>query len=150
MASPHPLIADLVAHRAPMLLLDEVVAWDGEALTAGLVIRPDSLFREAEGVPGHIGIEYMAQACAAFAGAQARAAGEPVRIGFLLGARNYVVHRPWFRLGDALRVTTRLLYRDEAMGMFEAAITVAGEPAGEAQLTVYHPSQDALPSGEPG
>ena len=137
---PWPL-AELVPHRPPMLLLDAVEGYDAASLAARLTIGPETEFLQAEGVPAHIGLEYMAQACAAFAGAVARGSGAPPRLGFLLGARRFVMHRPWFRPGETLRVSVTLVYRDEAMGSFGGRIEIAGEVAAEADLTVYEPPE---------
>ena len=53
-------------------------------------IGEDSMFFEPpHGVPGYVGLEYIAQTIAAHGGLRARAVGEPVRIGFLLGTRRY-------------------------------------------------------------
>jgi predicted hotdog family 3-hydroxylacyl-ACP dehydratase len=143
-----PPIASLLPHRPPMILLDEVVAWDGTTLVAALTVRPETLFLEADGVPAHIGIEYMAQACGAFAGAQALDAGRGVRIGFLLGTRRYVVHRPRYTLGERLTVTASLVYADEAMANFDVRIEVSGALAATAQLTVFQPPAGTI-EGEP-
>jgi len=147
MAQALPPIASLLPHRPPMILLDEVVAWDGAILAASLTIRKETLFLEADGVPAHIGIEYMAQTCGAFAGAQALDRGEKVRIGFLLGTRRYTAHRPWYRLGDRLTVAASLVYADEQMANFDVRIEVSGELAAAAQLTVYQPGPDAVGGG---
>ncbi len=145
--APLPPIERLLPHRPPMILLDDVVAWNGTAISTSVTIRPETLFREAEGVPAHIGIEYMAQTCGSFAGAQAIEAGRPVRIGFLLGTRRYTAHRPWFRLGDRLTVTASLVYADEAMANFDVRIEVSGVLAAAAQLTVFQPPEGALEGG---
>jgi predicted hotdog family 3-hydroxylacyl-ACP dehydratase len=139
-------LADLVPHRPPMLLLDQVLAASDTTLSASLTIHAGSEFLEAEGVPAHIGIEYMAQACAAFAGSRASREGTAPRIGFLLGSRRFAMHRPWYRLGEVLRVSVTLVYQDEAMGSFTGRIEVAGDLAAEADLTVYEPSAGEIPS----
>ena len=139
MSGPFPPIETLLPHRPPMILLDAVVACDEARLSAVVTIRPTSLFRDAHRVPGHIGIEYMAQACGAFAGAEALRRGEAVRIGFLLGTRRYIMHAPWFHLGECLTVSVSLGYRDESMATFDGRIDVAGTLAAEARLTVYQP-----------
>jgi ApeP dehydratase len=74
-----------------MILLDEVIGDDNYSLTAEVTITRDSVFLRSDGVPGHVGVEYMAQACGAFAGVHALDSGQPVRIGLLLGTRNYRV-----------------------------------------------------------
>jgi predicted hotdog family 3-hydroxylacyl-ACP dehydratase len=136
---PIPPIEALLPHRPPMILLDELIECGETSLIAAVTIRLSSLFLEADGVPGHVGIEYMAQACGAFAGAEALRRGEKVRIGFLLGTRRYIMHAPWFRLGERLTVSVSLGYRDESMATFDGRIDVAGKLAAEARLTVYQP-----------
>ena len=128
-----------------MLLLDRVVAFTDTGLTASLAIHAGTEFLDEAGVPAHIGIEYMAQACAAFAGARARAERGAPRIGFLLGSRRFLMHRPWYRLGDTLLVRVNLVYQDEAMGSFTGNIEVAGDCAAEADLTVYEPRTGEFP-----
>jgi predicted hotdog family 3-hydroxylacyl-ACP dehydratase len=135
-------IEAVLPHRRPMILLDEIVDCDDATLVAAVSIRPTTLFLEDDSVPGHIGIEYMAQACGAFAGAEALRRGETVRIGFLLGSRRYIMHMPRFRLGDRLIVSVSLGYRDESMATFDGRIEVAGKLAAEARLTVYQPRVD--------
>jgi predicted hotdog family 3-hydroxylacyl-ACP dehydratase len=143
---PWPL-EELLPHRAPLLLLERICAVSEDSLTASLTIHPNTEFLEAEGVPAHIGIEYMAQACAAFAGNLSRAAGGLPRIGFLLGSRRFAMHRPWYRLGETLHVSVTLVYRDEAMGSFSGRIELAGQLAAEADLTVYEPpTHEDLPT----
>ena len=136
--------AELLPHRPPMILLDEIVSCDQASLVAAVTVGEATLFREPEGVPVHVGLEYMAQACGAYAGAVARESGEPVRIGFLLGTRQYRAHVPWFRLGDRLTVSATLLYQDEQMGAFDCRIEVRGRLAAEAQLNVYQPDPAEL------
>ena len=90
-----------------MVLLDRVVSFEDENLVTEVTIREDTLFCEAGGVPGWIGVEYMAQAVAAHAGAHARLAGNPPAIGFLLGTRSYECSVSQFSLGETLTVLCR-------------------------------------------
>lgn len=98
-------IEELVPHAAPMILIDSVAA-QGPALTRSVVrIGEDSMFYEApHGVPSYFGIEYIAQTVAAHAGLHARRQGKPVRVGFLLGTREYKSAVAWFRLGSRLTI----------------------------------------------
>ena len=139
-----PPIEKLVPHQKPMLLLDEVVDWDRRVMTAAVTISRGRLFCEPAGVPGYVGIEYMAQSCGAFVGMQAFESGQPVRIGFVLGTRRYLTNRSWFRFGERLLVSSTLVYHENAMGMFDTKIMVRDQLAAEAQLTVYQPSAEAL------
>ncbi len=127
-----------------MLLLDEVVSYDDTTIIATVTIRESSLFLGPEGVPGHVAIEYMAQACGAFAGAMALDAGEPVKIGFLLGTRLCRILAPRFRIGDRLLVSASMVFRDEQMAVFDCKIEIDGQLAADAQLKVYQPDNDLL------
>ena len=127
-----------------MILIDEVVSYDDNALIAAVTITEASLFLTRDGVPGHVGIEYMAQACGAYAGVHARDSGDPVRIGLLLGTRDYRVQVPWFRRGDRLLIAIRMVFRDEPVAAFACTITIEGKIVAEAQLKVYHGDDEQL------
>ena len=136
-------IAELLPHRPPMLLLDAVESVGDDSLVATVTISPESLFAEQDGVPAHIGLEYMAQACGALAGWQALEAGGPVQIGFLMGTRSMSIRRAWFAIGERLTISAVLVYRDELTAAMGARIEIGGELVAEAQLTVYQPPQSA-------
>ncbi len=134
-------MADLVPHAGRMCLLDRAIEVDSESLSAELTIRADNPFIQAEGVPGWVGIEYMAQTVAAWAGWQARQLGQPPRIGFLLGSRRYVCHQPWFALDSILTIhVQRQFQADNGLGQFDCRIHCAGELLAEAALTVFEPA----------
>jgi len=137
-------VAALLPHRPPMILIDEVVSYDDASLIAAVTITEASLFLTGDGVPGHVGIEYMAQACGAYAGVHALDSGDPVRIGLLLGTRDYRVLVPWFRRGDHLRIAVTMVFRDEPVAAFACSITIDGKLVADAQLKVYHGDDDQL------
>ena len=141
-------IASLLPHRPPMILLDEVTAYDDDSLIAEATITEDSLLMGANGVPCHAGIEYMAQACGAYAGAHALDSGSEVRIGLLLGTRDYRARMPYFRRGDRLVIKVATVFRDESIAAFGCSITIDGKVAAEAQLQVYLPNDDQFPDNE--
>jgi predicted hotdog family 3-hydroxylacyl-ACP dehydratase len=138
---PYP-IAEIVPHAAPMILLDEALDYDETNLRAAVTIRETSIFFDGGFVPAYVGIEYMAQACGAHVGVLARDSGVPVRVGFLLGTRQYKIHVPQFRLGERLIVSVALIYRDDEMGSFDCRIDIGDRCAGEARLNVYQPRDD--------
>ncbi len=132
-------VEELLPHGKPMILLDEVLGLGDEAASAATTIRSDHPFLTADGVPVHVGIELMAQVCGIYAGANARKAGEPVRLGFLLGTRRFQAYDDWLRLGDRLDVQGVLTFRDDEMGVFDCRIIRGGELVAEAQLSVFQP-----------
>jgi predicted hotdog family 3-hydroxylacyl-ACP dehydratase len=138
---PYP-VAAIVPHAAPMILLDEVLDYDETTMRAAVTIRESTMFRDGASVPAYVGLEYMAQTCGAHVGALARDAGTPVRVGFLLGTRQYKIHVPRFQLGEHLIVAVHLIYRDDEMGSFDCRIDLGDRCAAEARLNVYQPRNE--------
>lgn len=137
-------VDDLVPHRGDMSWLDTVVSADADTVVAEATIRPDSYFVRDGALPIWVGVEFMAQSVAAWAGHRGRLQGRPARIGFLLGTRRFDVHRQAFRVGERLRIEARCeLMGDNGLGMFACRILVDGEVAAEANLSVFEPPDEA-------
>lgn len=135
-------IRELLPHAPPMVLLDEVLEWDQGRVTAALTIRPGIPFFTEDGesgVPSYVGLEYMAQTCGAYAGLEALTHGQPVRLGFLLGTRNYHAAVGRFRAGETLRITAQEMLRQEFMGVFDCRIICNDAEIASAQLNLYQP-----------
>jgi predicted hotdog family 3-hydroxylacyl-ACP dehydratase len=139
-----PDVRELVPHAGPMVLLDRVLGVDTDTLCAEVAIGPHTLFCNGQGVGAWVGIEYMAQAVAAFAGYEARQRGEPVRVGFLLGSRRYECARPAFAIGSRLHVhVQRTLQGENGLGAFECRIedeSEIGVALATATVTVFQPN----------
>jgi predicted hotdog family 3-hydroxylacyl-ACP dehydratase len=132
-----PDIRTLLPHSGQMVLLDGVLSADQDNLCAEVRIRADSMLAAEQGVGAWVGIEYMAQAIAAHAGWLAQQRGEPVKVGFLLGARKYEARLSYFPLGCMLKVhVQRMLLADNGLGAFECRIDVEGGAASVATATV--------------
>ncbi len=143
-------IAGLVPHAGDMILLDAVDTFDDESIDARLQVKPAGLFNLPDGsLPAWVGVEIMAQTVAAFAGCQARQAGLPVELGFLLGTRSFQCNVGHFPAGSLLRVrATRSLQDDNGMGVFECHLDGPGIHA-EARLNVFRPPEVASYLQEP-
>ncbi|WP_168381019.1 ApeP family dehydratase [Modicisalibacter radicis] len=162
-ALPRP-IAEFVPHAAGMCLLDTLVAADDRGLTARLTPRADDLFAEAaggpaagapaagapaagmpaQGIPGWVGLEWLAQAVAAWAGWHAARHGEAPAVGFLVGSRRYFARTPRFQIGRTLEVRIRCDFAGaNGLGQFSGEILDADDPRGaplaEGWLTLYQP-----------
>lgn len=132
-------IAALLPHSGCMILLDRIIEFDDQSLSAELVVRADGLFGDDVSVPTWVGIEYMAQAVAAYVGIKAKLAGEPIKLGFLLGTRRYDCNIDNFTVGATLTVYVKKIIQDDKLSVFDCKIHGLGIEA-SAHLNVYQPS----------
>lgn len=139
---PHAMDA-WVPHRGPLSLLDQVEHCDDHGIEARVRVPADGVFGDDEGVPAWVGIEYMAQAVAAWSGARARVAGGSPKIGYLLGSRRYEAMVPVFDVGAELRVMAQCeLMGENGLGMFDCRIEQGGRVVASGRLSVYEPPED--------
>lgn len=138
-----PRLEDVLPHKPPMVLLDEVIAHTAEKTTCIVRIQRDGPFTAPDGtVPNWVAVEYMAQCAAAHAGLRGREAGAPVRIGFLLGSRRIVFHAARFELGQELEVSAHEAWTDGELASFTCEVR---DRAGlrllaECEISAYRPN----------
>lgn len=136
-------IEDLIPHRGPMRLVDRLVAADDDAASVEADVPHEGRFVRDGQMPAYVGIELMAQAVAAWAGARARRAGAAPRMGYLLGTRRYEARCGGFAAGTTLRIEVRCELMGEAgLGMFDCAIVHDGATLATARISVYEPRDD--------
>jgi len=135
-----PPLTELVPHRAPMLLLDEVSSYDDISVECLVVLRDDSPFVERGRVRATLALEYLAQSIAVWSGLQGRARGEPVRIGYLVGSRELAFAVDHFRVGDELRLRASRLGGDSTLGAFACSVVRGGDTLASGTLNVYSES----------
>ncbi|ETF03572.1 thioester dehydrase [Advenella kashmirensis W13003] len=154
MDTPIRHLSPLLPHAGDMILLDEICSYSDDRLQAVTRIGPDHLFLDENGqLPMWVSVEIMAQAIAALAGCHAHDAGEPVKLGFLLGSRHVDILRPSVAQGSLLRVDVTASTRDQAsgFGVFDCVLSLLndtcddsqdegqGEPLVNARLSVFSP-----------
>ena len=127
----------LVPHRGLMLLIDELVRATDVSLEACCIVRDDGLFADADGrIPAMVAVEYMAQTVAAFAGVRATTRRESIKLGLLLGARNFTCSAAYLSPGQRLHVVVTLVIESvNGLAVFDCEITGADLHAA-ARLTV--------------
>jgi len=141
---PEP--AELMLHRAPMLLLDRIVTHEPGRLIAAVDITAGKTFFEPAltGVPSWAGVEYMAQAIAALCGLGLRDANAPISLGMLVSCRRYKVTTPVFANGMTLQVEVEeLAGADTGMAAYQCSIAAeetGTEKLATGQLGVYQRS----------
>lgn len=135
-----PPVAELIPHSGPLVLLERIVEADDESLTATLEVAADGLYNHGDTVPAWVGMEYMAQAVAAFAGLEPYRRGETIPLGFLLGSRRMNISGPDFPVGTRLTVTVRRILQDDGgMAVFECDLS-GDTLAASARLNLYQPT----------
>jgi predicted hotdog family 3-hydroxylacyl-ACP dehydratase len=138
-------VADLIPHTGDMVLLDRIIDYDDQSLTAELAVRGDGLLGGNDRtVPAWVGIEYMAQTVAAYIGIKAKQANEPIRLGFLLGTRRYNSNIAAFKVGARLTIRVEKIMQDDGLGVFDCRIQGDGVEI-TANLNVYQPPLDSAP-----
>ncbi len=134
-------VENYVPHRGAMLLLDRLIAADVDSAVAEVTVPRGGLFLHDAGLPSWVGMEYMAQTVAAWAGWNALRKGQAVKIGFLLGSRRYETAQAFFAPGALLRVSVHCdLMGDNGLGMFDCRIHGQDETAlASARISVFEP-----------
>lgn len=134
-------LEELLPHSRTMILLDEALDADDAGATAVVRIGEDSLFYDPQiqGVPAWIGLEYMAQTVALYSGVRARWAGDPVKLGLLLGTRRYDASASSFRLGSRVIVRVAREWDDGQMAVFDCSAE-SGTCVASARVNVFLPN----------
>jgi predicted hotdog family 3-hydroxylacyl-ACP dehydratase len=136
-SAPSAELAELVPHRAPMLLLDSVVLHGDRAITCEATIREDHPFLEAGEVDVVVCVELVAQAVAAYTGYRDRLAGRRPELGFIVSCREASFEVPSLALGDSLTVEARHVWGEIQVGSFKGTVQRNGATVASVELGVY-------------
>ncbi|WP_296542629.1 hypothetical protein [Rhodoferax sp.] len=135
-----PPLEDCLPHRGRMLLIHRLTHADNERASAEVDVRADNLFNQKGGIPAWVGVEFMAQTVAAWAGARAKISGGYPKLGFLLGTRRFETTVQAFSLGKVLRVDVHCeLMADNGLGQFDCQITMDDTLVCWARISVFEP-----------
>lgn len=124
-----------------MILLSRVGELFEDGLQTFVDISNDSMFCESAGVPSYVGLEYMAQTVAAYAGYRAIEKQERVKEGFLLGTREVTFAIPYFSIGSELEILCKDFMSNNEMGVFTCEIFdhLQKTQLGSCKLNVFQP-----------
>lgn len=131
-----PQVTDLILHRGPAVLLERILEVSPTRCIASVRLEPGAWYLQADGTaPAWVGLEWMAQAAAAFSGHRHQEAGREPRLGFLLGTRSYEALVPAFPVGLELEVEAEALFLDDSgPGAFTCEVRHKGETLARARL----------------
>lgn len=134
------IVKDLIPHQPPMRMIDFIVDYDDAAKKAVLeyTVVADSPFIDANGeLNPESYLEIIAQASAAQHGFNLKRAGKNEEKGFLVGARNFLVHGKAFA-GDKLTVSVTCGTEIESVSSVQGEIHNNGRKISSACITVWH------------
>jgi len=140
MVAEYPL-RSLMPQSGSMVLIDDPYdAGEGWA-KASVRVGEDSLFyKPGLGVPSWIGVEYMAQTIALYAGFCAAQCGKEISIGLLVGMRRYTVETSFFHLGSELHIEAKEIWLDGQMAVYDCRIKDHADAIlAAAELNVFQP-----------
>lgn len=140
-------IEQVLPHAHPMILLTEFLEASSEHAKCLVKISTESAFFNLaqQGVPAYVGLEYMAQTIAAYAGANKLAEGGTVRVGFLLGCRKYQPKVPFFPNGAILQISaTKIVIDESGLSVFDCQIQQHGNELVSAKLNVFEPADHRI------
>ncbi len=139
-------LLELLPHRPPMLLLDDVLSV-GDRLSESKILIDDAsaFFVCGKGVPSWIAVEYMGQTAALIAGYQLEKGIVGPHVGFLLGTRKFEVTTPWFPHASQLKVICQeLAVVGDSLATFDCRVEdlVTASVLAKAKLSVFRKPLD--------
>ncbi|ASP16686.1 hypothetical protein HMPREF9120_02889 [Neisseria sp. oral taxon 020 str. F0370] len=115
--------AFLLPHSGHMVLIDRVTEYGSDFARVEASVDGNHILLHNGALPATMGMEIMAQAIGAFAGIQALSAGEPVKLGFLLGTRRMNLFADSIPVGTKLSATATVSTQDAGgMGVFDCEL----------------------------
>lgn len=120
-------VRDLLPHRPPMILIDDLLRVTDVSLTAAAKVSAEGHFSVSNApsivsAPAYA-LECMAQAIAAWNGYRCLRAGRPVRIGLILGVRDFKSSTSCIRAGTELKIDAdRLVETSDGIGVFDCTV----------------------------
>lgn len=153
--SAWPPLEELLPHRRPMLLLDEILQWDGSSARCLATIDEDHPFLRDHAAPSVLLLEIMAQTAGVAASLGRReqrtdhcatgSTGDAPHVGMIVRVAQMEVTTDRLLEGDRIITTARCEATAHALGIFEATASRVA-PTGDCEIaratvSVYQPSQ---------
>lgn len=148
MNTPVEPVAHLLPHSGRMVMIDRLLHYDAHGAVTESDADARHIFAENGVLPAWAFLEIMAQAIGVLVGARAEDAGEPIRLGFLLGTRLLTLHHGDLPLPATLRSEVQESTHDySGFGVFDCHLYHGTTLLAEAALNVYMPPEAG--GGEP-
>lgn len=150
--SEWPSVAQLIPHRDPMILLDEMLDWSKGRSRCGLEVRHGARFVDEGKLPAPFLIEHMAQSVAVCLGYEAFRGGRGVHVGMIVSCRSFEALVGEAHVGDRLLVSAEQKRANASVSSFDCRVNrledaarageglehSEGDCLARATLTLYH------------
>jgi predicted hotdog family 3-hydroxylacyl-ACP dehydratase len=127
---------ELVPHRPPMVLVDSVVEYGPQRITARRTVRQGEPFVDSDGLDDAALLEVIAQTIAAGDALYAKSKKGRVLRGYLTGMTGVAIHSR-ARIGETIEVSADCLKRMDGMGLFEARAEASGRLLAEGRFKLF-------------
>jgi predicted hotdog family 3-hydroxylacyl-ACP dehydratase len=126
-----PSVSALIPHAGDAILIDRVLAHDGETTSVRVIVGAKNSLRRKDGpVPAWLAVEYMAQAIAAHEGLLAWTEGRALPLGFLISATSLELRVSGFDPAETLRVDSRRVRGRPGLGVLSHHCTLVRDRDG--------------------
>ncbi len=130
---------DLLPHRQPMILVDQLLEFNSEGGVVSAVISSDNIFVEDDGCLVAVAlIEIVAQAYAAIKGYDDMLNQRQVQRGFLVGGRSFKIKRSP-SVGEQLTVAITTIADLDEFSVVDGVVTSADQIIAEGSLKLWLP-----------
>lgn len=135
-----PLPAEVLPHAGDMVWIDRIVSWRSDAIVCVAALRAGHPLERSGSTEAWIVVEWMAQAIAALVGLGCRAAGEPVRAGYLVAVPRLELSRATVAVGQTVELRCTREFGDENLASFACEAWDGTARIAAATLNVYRPA----------
>jgi predicted hotdog family 3-hydroxylacyl-ACP dehydratase len=119
-----------------MLLIDDIVDVASDRIVCRATIHPDCVFAIDRRVHPSAMIEFVAQACAIFVGVQSARAGDPPRLGLIVGCREISFAVNSFAVGDELTIVATRVFGEHQLAAFTGTVSRSDAVCANLHLSV--------------
>jgi predicted hotdog family 3-hydroxylacyl-ACP dehydratase len=143
-----PKIEQVIPQKEGMKLIDRIIEFSDEQIVCESIIQKNNLFYDSKinGVYSWVGVEFMAQAIAAYAGCSKyqENTNNKHSIGFLLSVRKFSTTQDYFKCDDKLIIKAEKIYLSDGVGVFLGEIIINKKTIASAKLNTYQPGKDKV------
>ncbi|MDQ6993880.1 MAG: hypothetical protein Q9M31_10420 [Mariprofundus sp.] len=127
------MIASMLPHRAPMLMITKLLTHDKQKIIALASIDANNPLLQKGRFPGYASLELLAQTSGLFLGLKFTANTAP---GAIIALRNMEIYVPFIPCGETLIIESTFLGGSQHAAMFEGTVLIGKRVVMKASITL--------------